>query len=117
MATVGKYLNDSGIQTLFITASSKALLELKSRCIDKFGIPDPGYYDTTKLVNIINAKGFWSSNLSKTPEVISHLRNTKVILFDEVEQSLNDQMIHALDNILNNRICLYGFSATAKVRN
>lgn len=113
MATVGKYLNDSGIQTLFITASSKALLELKSRCIDKFGIPDPGYYDTTKLVNIINAKGFWSSNLSKTPDVISHLRNTKVILFDEVEQSLNDQMIHALDNILNNRICLYGFSATA----
>lgn len=112
MATLAKYLEENNIQTLFVTSSSKALEELKDRAIRKFGVKEVGYYETDKLINFINAKGFWSSQLSKGKEVINHLKATKVLLFDEVEMSLNDKMTSALDNIFKEREYIYGFSAT-----
>lgn len=112
LATLARYFEDNNIQTLFITSSSAALIELKDRACRKFNVKDPGYYDTNSVINFISSKGFWSSSLSKESDVVKHLESTKVILFDEVEQSLNNSMIESLDTILLNRECMYGFSAT-----
>jgi hypothetical protein len=113
LGTLARYYESNNIRTLYVTSSSKALDELRDRSCNKFGVKNPGYYSIDKEINFINAKGFWSSNISKTPEVLNHLRETKVILFDEVEQSLNDAMCHALDNYFPNVTNMYGFSATA----
>lgn len=113
MATLAAYLNENKIPTLFITSSSKALEELKDRACSKFKLEDPGYFNPNLYVNFINAKGFWRSEQSKNEDNIDWLKKVKVILFDEVEQSLNDMMCFHLDTTLLGREFMYGFSATS----
>lgn len=113
MATLASFLNDNQIPTLFITSSSKALEELKDRACSKFKLDDPGYFNPNLYVNFINAKGFWRSEQSRDPEVKKWLKKVKVVLFDEVEQSLNDMMCENLETTLINREFMYGFSATS----
>ena len=113
MATLASYLNDNQIPTLFITSSSKALEELKDRACSKFKLEDPGYFNPNLYVNFINAKGFWRSEQSRDSQVKKWLKKVKVVLFDEVEQSLNDMMCENLETTLINREFMYGFSATS----
>lgn len=111
ISTLLKYLNDNNIKTLVVTSSSKAFDELLQRC-KKFDLHLDKHYKTDRSVNLVNAKGFFSSSKSTIPEVLDDIQNTEFLLFDEVEKCLNPSTTRYLESYLSNRKCTYGFSAT-----
>ena len=108
IATLTKYLLNKGTDVLIITSNSKSVEEIKSRIKKVVGINISKYYSIDYKVNVINAKGFFRSSEDK-----SDLKRYKVVLFDEVENCMNDEVIKEFYVNLYKRKYCYGFSATS----
>lgn len=111
ISTLLRYLNDQKTKTLVVTSSSKALDELLQRC-EKFDLHLSKSYVVEDSINIVNAKGFFSSSKSSHYSVLEDLSKVQVVLFDEVEKCLNPSTLRYMEYHLANRQITYGFSAT-----
>lgn len=110
ISVLAKNMLDKGIKTLVMAPTNGVLHEIRDRFSKDFKIDCKYYFDETKKIHFINPRGMFRSNKFWLHD--PYWQDVGCIIFDEVENCMNDLFLRVLDRIPSPEY-MYGFSGTA----
>jgi hypothetical protein len=110
ISVLAKNMLDAGKKVLVMAPTNGVLHEIRDRFIKDFKIDCKYYFDDTKKIHFINPRGMFRSNKFWLHD--PYWQDVDCIIFDEVENCMNDLFLRVLDRIPPPEF-MYGFSGTA----
>lgn len=110
ISVLTKNLIDLGFKVLVMAPTNGVLQELRDRYKKDFNVKCDHYFDPKEKLHFVNPRGMFKSNKFWLHD--PYWKDIDCIIFDEVENCMNDMFLRVLDRIPSPTY-MYGFSGTA----